>query len=156
MLPSYLCNSICCALLLQSNRSALVLFYFSTFRFFVFKKKKIGFGCGALHPSPPGFWLGGQSPLRPPPKRLSAAFDRGGQTGPPRSNAFFSAPLTTRAPPTTVRDDRPPADARPAVAFQETRFLETTFEIRFQEKQSTVCNWPANCNFSLFSKLPTN
>ena len=30
-------------------------------------------------------------------------------------------------------------DARPDVAYQETLFLETTFEIRFQEKQLTVC-----------------
>ena len=32
-----------------------------------------------------------------------------------------------------------PEDARPDVAYQETLFLETTFEIRFQDKQSTVC-----------------
>ena len=64
-------------------------------------------------PDPPGFgwefWLGGQSLPRPTPKKSYLAFDRGGQTGPPRSNAFFPAQLTTRAPPTTVRqtsDDR--------------------------------------------------
>ena len=34
-----------------------------------------------------------------PLKRSFVTFDRGGQTGPPRSNDFFSAPLTTRAPP---------------------------------------------------------
>ena len=35
--------------------------------------------------------------------------------------------------------------ARPDVAYQETIFLETTFEIRFQEKQVTVCvNQPGN------------
>ena len=53
--------------------------------------------------------------MGPPPKRSSAAFDRGGQTGPPRSNAFFSAPLTTQAPPTTVRPDAR-RHARPDVA----------------------------------------
>ena len=72
------------------------------------------FGRGVLPPRPPGFWRGGQSSPRPPPKRSSAAFDRGGQTGPPRSNAFFSAPLTTRAPPTTLRPD---------TAYQKTPFL---------------------------------
>ena len=43
------------------------------------------FGCGALPPRPPGFWLGGFDPH----KRSFAAFDRGGQTGPPRSNALI-------------------------------------------------------------------
>ena len=63
------------------------------------------------------FWLGGAAPQtlqflagglsRPPLKRSFVTFDRGGQTGPPRSNDFFSAPLTIRAPPTsTVR--KPP------------------------------------------------
>ena len=62
MLPSYLRNSMCCALLLQSNRSALVLFYFSTFLFFLlFSKKKFWLGG-----RPPVFWLGGQSAPRPP------------------------------------------------------------------------------------------
>ena len=67
------------------------------------------FGWGALPPRPAELC----PPRTPPPlKRSFVTFDRGGQTGPPRSNDFFSAPLTTRAPPTTVRrpsDDRPPA-----------------------------------------------
>ena len=54
------------------------------------------------------------SRMCPPLKRSFATFDRGGQTGPPRSNAFFSAPLTTCAPPTTVRPDVRP-NARPNV-----------------------------------------
>ena len=60
--------------------------YMSDFQNF---QKKFGFGWGALPPRPPEFWLGGQSPPRPPPKRLFVTFDRGGQTGPPRSNEFF-------------------------------------------------------------------
>ena len=58
-------------------------------------------GSGGSAPDPLSFWLGGQ---RPPPKRSSAAFDRGGQTGPPRSNAFFSA---LHADDTGAADDRP-------------------------------------------------
>ena len=54
------------------------------------------------------FWLGGAPPL----KRSFVTFDRGGQTGPPRSNDFFfGAAGNTRA-----ADDRPagrPAE-RPA------------------------------------------
>ena len=45
------------------------------------------------------FLAGVCCPPDPPLKRSFVTFDRGGQTGPPRSNYFFSAPLTTRAPP---------------------------------------------------------
>ena len=65
--------------------------------------KNFRFGWGALPPRPPGFWLGGQSPPRPPPERPSLAFDRGGQTGPPRSNNFFFG----AADDTRAADDRP-------------------------------------------------
>ena len=57
------------------------------------------------------------SRMCPSLQRSFVTFDRGGQTGPPRSNDFFSAPLTTHAPPTTVRrpsDDRPPAIRQPS------------------------------------------
>ena len=61
--------------------------------------------------SPRPVWKGRgtkhHSRMCPPPKRSFVTFDLGGETGPPRSNAFFSAPLATRAPPTTIRDDRP-------------------------------------------------
>ena len=60
---------------------------------------------GRCPPDPSDFGWGGQSTPRHPPKRSSAAIDRGGQTGTPRSNAFFSVPLTTQAPRTTVRPD---------------------------------------------------
>ena len=58
------------------------------------------------------FLAGGHCPPDHPLKRSFVTFDRGGQTGPRRSNDFFSAPLTTRAPPTTVRPDVWP-DVRP-------------------------------------------
>ena len=46
-------------------------------------------------------WVGKATP-DPLPKRSSAAFDRGGQTGPPRSNAFSSG----AADDTGAADDR--------------------------------------------------
>ena len=57
---------------------------------------------GRCPPDPPIFGWGGKAPPDPSLKRSFVTFDRGGQTGPPRSNDFFSAPLTTRAPPTTA------------------------------------------------------
>ena len=48
-----------------------------------------GFGWGALPSRPRGFCLGGKTPPDPPLKRSFLTFDRGGQTGPPRSNDFF-------------------------------------------------------------------
>ena len=51
--------------------------------------------------------------------RTSVAFDRGGQMGPPRSNAFFSAPLTIRRT-SAERRRTAPSDAvrRPSAATQ--------------------------------------
>ena len=46
---------------------------------------------------------GAKPPQTPPPKRSSAAFDRGGQTGPPRSNAFFFGTVDD----TGAADDHP-------------------------------------------------
>ena len=53
---------------------------------------------GRCPPPTPPIWAGGGFAQTPPLKRSFVTFDRGGQTGPPRSNAFFSAPLTIRAP----------------------------------------------------------
>ena len=72
-----------------------LLFFFQIF---------FGFGWGALPPRPPGFWLGGQSPPNSSLKRSFVTFDRGGQTGPPRSNYFFFG----AADDTRAADDRPP------------------------------------------------
>ena len=87
-------------------------FYFSFFR-------KILAG-GRCPPDPPGFGWGGKAPPDSPPKRSFVTFDRGGQAGPPRSNDFFSAPLTTRAPP-----GRPPGRPaeRPAGRVDKICFL---------------------------------
>ena len=85
------------------------------------------FGWGALPPRPPGFWLEAKPPQTPRSlKRLFVTFDRGGQTGPPRSNDCFFRPLTTRTPPTTIRrpsDDRPPAVRQPSTVPMVLRYL---------------------------------
>ena len=66
--------------------------FFEKFRKFWKKNRKFfGFGWGELPPRPLGFGRGGKPPPDHPLKRSSLAFDRGGQTGPPRSNAFFPA-----------------------------------------------------------------
>ena len=96
MLPSYLCNSMCCALLLQSNRSALVLFYFSTFLFF---SKNFWFWLGGAAPQTPRFLAGGAKPLA---SHLIEAAKRGRLD----QMIFVSAPLTTQVAPTTVRKRR--------------------------------------------------
>ena len=44
---------------------------------------------GRCPPDPPVFGWGGKAPPDPPLKRSFVTFDRGGQTGPPRSNDFF-------------------------------------------------------------------
>ena len=54
---------------------------------------------GRCPPDPPVFGWGGKAFPDPPLKQSLVTFDRGGQTGLPRSNDLFSAPLTTRAPP---------------------------------------------------------
>ena len=55
---------------------------------------------GRCHPDPPVFGWGGKDH---PPKRSFVTFDRGGQTRPPRSNAFFFG----AADDTGAVDDRP-------------------------------------------------
>ena len=51
--------------------------------------KFFGFGWGALPPDLPVFGWGSNAPQTHPAKWSSLAFDRGGQTGRLRSNAFF-------------------------------------------------------------------
>ena len=69
-------------------------------------------------------FAGGQTPRylageakdhSPPPKGSYLAFDRGGQTGQPRSSAFFSAPLTIKI----TSPERPP-NALPRWTGQNT------------------------------------
>ena len=67
---------------------------------FSFFSKK--FGWGALPPDP-WFLAGGVKPPDPPLKRSFVTVDRGGETGPPRSNDFFFG----AADDTGAADDRP-------------------------------------------------
>ena len=87
------------------------------------EKKKFGFGWGAA-PQTAQVWLGGQSLL----KRSFVTFDRlgGGQMGPPRSNDFFSAPLTTRVPP--GRPAERPAE-RPTARPSRKNYLDVPVTI---------------------------
>ena len=62
---------------------------------------------GRRPPDPPIFGGGGKAPPDPPLKRSFVTFDRGGQTGPPRSNDFFLAPQTIHALPTWTVRKRP-------------------------------------------------
>ena len=59
---------------------------FGFFHFRVFPKY---FWLGGAAPQIPQFLAGGAKPPQTPPKRSFATFDRGGQTGPPRSNVCF-------------------------------------------------------------------
>ncbi len=108
-------------------------FFFRSFHF-AFKKPGLS------------VFLGGRAkPPQTPSEQSSSAFDRGGQTGPPRSNAFFSAPLTTRAPPTTsVRTSgrtfgRP--DARPNAAGRTTK-RTLTKKIRYDYSKTPKAEAP--------------
>ena len=64
-----------------------------------FFSKFFDFGWGALPPRPPGFWLGGQSPPRPPLNGRSSHLIEAAKRGRLDQMILFSAPLTTRAPP---------------------------------------------------------
>ena len=55
------------------------------FLFHLFEK----FWLGGAAPQTPRVLAGGAKPPQTPPKRSFVTFDRGGQTGPPRSNDFF-------------------------------------------------------------------
>ena len=79
------------------------------------------FWLGGTAPQTPQFLAGGgQSPPSTPPlKRSFVTFDRGGQTGPPRSNDFFFG----AADDTRAADDRPPAVRRPSTVPMVLRYL---------------------------------
>ena len=116
------------------------------------------FWLGGAAPQTPQFWVGVFA--RPPPLtgvlsiwrrpnvaasikcfffgavRSSLAFDRGGQTGPPRSNAFFFPRRWQhgrRRWPSGWTSGR-------TWLIKKRLFSITTFEIRSQEKHLTVCN----------------
>ena len=77
---------------------------------------------------PPAFGWGGKAPPDPPLKRSFVTFDRGGQTGPPRSNdSFFGTADDTRAARTSGRTfGRTPAGrpltTRPNKSIQTRRY----------------------------------
>ena len=98
------------------------------FRIFL-KIFHIFFGWGALPPKAPRFLAEGAKPPRPSPlERPSLAFDRGCQTGPPRSNALFLVPLTIRR--TTALGTEPPA------IFSKITNMYEIWESTFLEKYS--------------------
>ena len=89
------------------------------------------------------FWRGGQSPPAPPPplNGRSSHLIEAAKRGRLDQMIFFSAPLTTRAPPTTVR--RPPAGAcdmkkKRKVGFTKSRFSGTV-------SQGPACHHHSEC-----------
>ena len=71
------------------------------------------FGWGALPPRPPRFLAGGaKRPQTPPVNGRSSHLIEAAKRGCLEQMIFFSAPLTTRAPLTTVQPDVRP-NARP-------------------------------------------
>ena len=72
---------------------------------------------GRCPPDRPNFDWGGKAPPDPPLKWSFVTFDRGGQTGPPRSNAFFFGAVddTGAVDGTGAADNRPTSFGRPAV-----------------------------------------
>ena len=87
-----------------------------------FEKFRFWLG-GAAPQRPPVFLGGGKAPPDPLLKRSCLAFDRGGQTGPPRSNAFFFGAVDD----TGAADDRPPAVRQPSTgAADDPQTLTTT------------------------------
>ena len=87
------------------------------------KNSILAWGC--CPPDNPGCGWGGKAPPDPLLKRSFVTFDRGGQTGPPRSNDFFfgaagntgaartSGSTSGRTPGRTPADDTGAADDRP-------------------------------------------
>ena len=81
-----------------------------TWKLIIFFQRFFGFGWVALPSRPPGFWakfwLGGANPPQMPPLNgRSSCLIEAAKRGSLDQMIFFSAPLTTRAPPTTVRPD---------------------------------------------------
>ena len=100
---------------------------------------------GCCPPDPPIFGWGGKAPQTTPLKRSFVTFDRGGQTGPPRSNDFFfgaaddtraawtSGRTSGRTPGRTPADDTGAADDRPptrSTTSRHRRKLRTPRQIK--------------------------
>ena len=131
--------------------------HFRVFSFSGFFKFLAG---GRCSPDPPVLGWGGKPPPGPPPlKRSFFTFDRGGQTGPPRSNDFFFG----AADDTRAADDRPagrPARRSagrtsvrtPAVRLGRTsgRTPAETFNLRYTRSEVHV---PVVVNIIVFTFL---
>ena len=81
--------------------------------FFIFGFFQNIFGWGGAAPQTPQFWAvlgwGGKAPPEPPLKWSFVTFDRGSQTGPPRSNDLFFSAVDDKGAVdgTGAADDRP-------------------------------------------------
>ena len=74
------------------------------------------FWLGGAAPQTPRILAGGASPPQTPPLNgRSSHLIEAAKRGRLDQMIFFSAPLTTRAPPTTVQPDGRPASVRPKV-----------------------------------------
>ena len=121
-----------CLLLDLHNPSYLEVSYLSgpitlIFGFFHFRVFSKYFWLGGAAPRPPQFLAGGAKPPQIPPLNdRSSHLIEAAKRGRLDQMIFFSAPLTTRAPPTTVRrpsDDRPPAVRQPSTVPMILRYL---------------------------------
>ena len=84
---------------------------------------------GRCPPDPPIFGWGGKAPPDPPLKRSFVTFDRGGQTGPPRSNDFFFG----------AADDTGAADDRPAGRLAERPGAVSAASARMARRVGLLC-----------------
>ena len=99
--------------------------YFLPKYFFFFRNFSVLAG-GRCPPDPPNFGWGGKAPPDPPLNGRSSHLIEAAKRGRLDQMIFFSAPLTTHAPPTTVRrpsDDRPPAVRQPSTVPMILRYL---------------------------------
>ena len=109
-----------------------LLIFFKYFRFWL----------GGAGPQPSRFLAGGAKP--PPLNGRSSHLIEAAKRGRLDQMIFFSAPLTTRAPPTTVRrpsDDRPPAVRQPSTVPMILRYLGANLRAGANFK-----NLPLNCH----------
>ena len=85
--------------------------YYFFFRFF--EKFWLGGAAPRCPPDPPVFGWGGKAPPNPPSNGRSSHLIEAAKRGRLDQMIFFSAPLTIRAPPTTVRR---PSDNHPTTS----------------------------------------
>ena len=111
-----------------------------TWKLLFFFKYFLVLAGGRRPPGPSVFGWGGKAPPDPPLKRSFVTFDRGGQTGPPRSNDFFfGAADDMRAGPTTVRR---PSDDRPLAVRQQSTVPTVLRYLLFLPDPFSPCSAP--------------